>query len=724
MLNWWLGKSGEDKHRDNDNLEPPETPAPLFAIRAVKSALLGTPAPPPDDTIAQEQEEREAMEEALALESPTKRQGILMTPGTARTRKTVTFGSQVTDNNLKPNSKSGIPDDCPGKFPSPWVPKEPSPLGEGSAKKTALTRSMERVRDTRKKQEETQVAKSTRAPIDTPKPLRLLEVENGLTEPQLDEAIKNAVERSKAREAARQAEEDALMKARAEVMDVDENDFTIDFSEPRSQSGRFWKTEYESYHKDATEQMKKLIRYKRLAKNYAKKKDEEASNLAAKLEEEQRRVFEMEDRVAELVSRLARNKSGSNDDSAELLDLLAKQTALALQYRSQVDKFREALEGKEKAETKNRNTSRPATTTDSLEEMEQLRQKMEGLQTSLNTAERRAAKLQDENATLFRELAKTKADLNQSEKRRQAAESDASASNKRFDELQDTYNTLKDNAKKQRRDAEQLLKKRHDEASGLKKEIMNLKGQLDGRKLRTSSEDEAAVERRNKRRARRASMSNEDDNMVANKPTTQSRYSLKDIRTATEIPKSERTIYDDNETKIPQFEGSTLKPRRSSGRISEPSVDSRKPRPRSTAALGEITNKIINEPAQPLYEEDLHANLRQRFSALSNGGRTASKPDVQARPISMRVQPSPRPSMYSFSPEKREGAGTASRNIRNDGYSSREDRPNRLDSMASTRSRTNLDPERAAAAKARLEKRNAEKRRLRESSGWQKSAMA
>ena len=53
------------------------------------------------------------------VSSPTK--GILMTPGTAAARrKTVTFGDHVVDNEEKRPVKSGLPDDCPGKFPSPW----------------------------------------------------------------------------------------------------------------------------------------------------------------------------------------------------------------------------------------------------------------------------------------------------------------------------------------------------------------------------------------------------------------------------------------------------------------------------------------------------------------------------------------------------------------------------------------------------------------------------
>jgi hypothetical protein len=119
--------------------ELPETPAPVFAARALKSAIFGAPDPQEDETFYEGEDESEditTQDTAQGMSrsmSPTKPQGILLTPGTGTTRrKTVSFGNEVVD---KPEhektrgkisakkSKSGIPDDCPGKFPSPWVSK-------------------------------------------------------------------------------------------------------------------------------------------------------------------------------------------------------------------------------------------------------------------------------------------------------------------------------------------------------------------------------------------------------------------------------------------------------------------------------------------------------------------------------------------------------------------------------------------------------------------------
>lgn len=58
--------------------------------------------------------------------SPTKK-GILMTPGTVRAKKSVAWCPSTPgpagEEKKEVNNRTGIPDDCPGKFPSPWAPR-------------------------------------------------------------------------------------------------------------------------------------------------------------------------------------------------------------------------------------------------------------------------------------------------------------------------------------------------------------------------------------------------------------------------------------------------------------------------------------------------------------------------------------------------------------------------------------------------------------------------
>ena len=79
----------------------------------------------------------------------SKPQGILLTPGTATVRrKTVSFGDGVFDNEGKDAiGKSGVPNDCPGKFPSPYTPKPKVNENLEPARRTALTETLEAARD-------------------------------------------------------------------------------------------------------------------------------------------------------------------------------------------------------------------------------------------------------------------------------------------------------------------------------------------------------------------------------------------------------------------------------------------------------------------------------------------------------------------------------------------------------------------------------------------------
>lgn len=169
------------------------------------------------------------------MSSPSKQpNGILRTPVTVgKTRKTVSFGEHVVDNEGKRGNvgKSGIPNDCPGKFPSPWTPGTEL-RADGDGEKRPQTRLTAALLDARR----------TVQPQSSQKP-----------------------------------------KAK------DDNDLTLDLSMPRSESGKYWKEQYESYAERSEKEVKKLVAKQQLAKNYAKKKDGEVTELITKLEQERKR---------------------------------------------------------------------------------------------------------------------------------------------------------------------------------------------------------------------------------------------------------------------------------------------------------------------------------------------------------------------------------------------------------------------------------------------------
>jgi hypothetical protein len=269
---------------DNTCMEPPETPAPMFAVRAFKHALFGTPQPVARDhtirTLKKMKELEESKdaskqemdtmknptlekpEESSRPSSPTK-PGILLTPGTIRMRrKEVTFGVQVVDNEGKKPSRSGIPNNCPGKFPSPWTPKTVD-APEEKRPKTKLT-------------EELYSARATGTSPKKPK----------------------------------------ITRAR------DDGDITMDMMEPRSESGRYWKEQYMLYSQKSEEETKKLIAKQKLAKEYARKKDTEATDYRRQLELERNRrrgkEASLKDEVKDLREHLRKALAENLQTSTEL----------------------------------------------------------------------------------------------------------------------------------------------------------------------------------------------------------------------------------------------------------------------------------------------------------------------------------------------------------------------------------------------------------------------
>ncbi|KAF1915486.1 spindle pole body formation-associated protein-domain-containing protein [Ampelomyces quisqualis] len=234
-------------------LEPPETPAHQFAVNAFKHALFGTPAPEDANHSSNNADKKVKADAAnsrtISLPtppedppplSPSKQLGgILMTPGTAsKGRKTVSFGSQVVDNEGKRGNigKSGIPNDCPGKFPSPWTPGAELVLDHGSDKRPR-TKLTEALLD----------ARTTTQPKSGQKP-----------------------------------------KAK------DDSDITIDLGAPRSESGKYWKEQYEHYAERSEKEMRKIIAKQQLAKKFAMKKDSEVTELTTKLEQERKKFRQRE----------------------------------------------------------------------------------------------------------------------------------------------------------------------------------------------------------------------------------------------------------------------------------------------------------------------------------------------------------------------------------------------------------------------------------------------
>jgi len=443
---------------DTTQIEQPDTPAPLFAVRAFKTALFGTPAP----RDRERERERAANDKTAQSKynppsqndrSPVKPPGILLTPGTGTTRrKRVSFGRDVKEGAADQATSS---EEEPGKLPIPRVPRDGD--SELSRPKTRLTEVMEQSRTN----------KASPAGTD-------------------------------ARDFAPGAREtdDAWEEVEEDYDSEDDNtEVTVDLNEPHSRSGKYWKSYFESYHADAKLEMEKLVKYKQLAKSYAKKKDAEAMDLNEKLKEEQEKVKAMEQKVAELgrhVALRARNSGGNYDPG--LVEELTKQTALALDYKKQVEELESLLRHGDKEPedryTPGRRIASPRTQKTLLEtqrelrrarsqiqELDKLREERDKLRSELRFAEERASKLAAENRKIASESIQSASKVQDLEKRLTDKSHEALMKDNELKKLRADYNELKANSKKRYQEALEVLQKKNSKISELQDELGALRMQ-------------------------------------------------------------------------------------------------------------------------------------------------------------------------------------------------------------------------------------------------------
>ncbi|KAF6819782.1 urease accessory protein [Colletotrichum sojae] len=483
MLGWVLrrgleGASGGNRADadtmldDTTQIDQPDTPAPVFAARALKSAIFGTPARPDDDRDDNSSRmARQRLVEDFETESrtPVKQpQGILLTPGTGTSRrKRVSFGNDVLDKAGGKKGKGKETDERPGKFPSSFE----STAGDSASKRTKLTETMENSRRTKG-------TASSR--------------ENEQARPQASRG-------DDAEDEWEEADDDQCT-----------HDMTIDLNEPHSRSGKYWKSEFEQYHHDAKAEMEKLLKYKQLAKSYAKMKDAEAIDLNAKLKEEQDKVVEMEKRIAEMAAQIASKRvSGEERDNPQLMKDLAKQTAVAVEYRTQVKELAALLENREEEDgdgrsRRRRQTASPRTQKTLLEtqrelrkaraqvkENNEMREEIEKLKSDLLFAEQRANKLAEENKRLEEQSAQDRPNSSSSAQPEAKELKELREASRRKDEelrrVKADFDAYRADAEATQEDTRRILEKATDKINELKKEVKMLKaGSTDGHRPKTS----------------------------------------------------------------------------------------------------------------------------------------------------------------------------------------------------------------------------------------------
>ncbi|PGH29105.1 hypothetical protein GX50_08154 [[Emmonsia] crescens] len=473
----WLAGSGRGEYNgfadDSKVQEAPETPAPVFAFRAFKSAFVGTPGPDATDDeltvpikslrptinrksadiyIPPKQEKSAPLdlqpslprsdESAQPMASPTK--SILLTPGAAAARrKTVSFGEGVVDNEQK---KSPVKSTAyNGNISRQWTGKHL----EGSEKnRSKLTQSLIEARSQK---------------VDGKRKLNENDELFDIVDRKDPAPVKEA---SQPREKQEQPKD--------EDDDENEGDVTTNLNEPHSQSGIYWKSEFESYRAKTNREIKKLIQYRSVAKSYAKKKELEMRRLSDKLKQEEAKVTEMELHVSKLAAGIVdgSNKKGSNED---MFKELSEQTALAVLYKRKVDSLRKTLErhgvidsdgesqekstASEEVFQKLRETERALELANSkLKEMEINKLDTKKIQDLVESSERKAIELQKENKALKQSLARFKEEMTNYEDRRKTKEARLKQKEQKLQDRVEEYKNRLDEAKQHHQDAEQFLK--------------------------------------------------------------------------------------------------------------------------------------------------------------------------------------------------------------------------------------------------------------------------
>ncbi|KAH9909751.1 spindle pole body formation-associated protein-domain-containing protein [Xylariomycetidae sp. FL2044] len=456
MLGWALKKGFQTatgthdatQIEENTHFEAPDTPAPVFAARAIKNALWGGAAEPgqaPQERAPVLQDEKRGAEPKAPidnatpddLQSPSKPTSILLTPGTGTARrKRVSFGHDVkAGNNI---------DSSPSAAPAARSSNRPR-------RRTHLQQALENARSIKSDDVKTKTEPATEATKAIP---------------------------TNERDSDGEWEDDFC-----------HHDVTVDLNEPHSESGKYWKSEFNRYREEARFDIEKLVKYKALAKSFASKKDAEASGLSQKLKEEHRKVLDLEKRITDMDSQIAdRKKRGTDRDNATSAKDLAKQASLVTQYRDQVKELETLLKEAKAEATANRNNrhrihTSPRTEQTLLEVNRELRKarselrEMDKLRDEVKTLESDLASAEEEVIQLKGKASESVSDSSQVRKLERAlreAKHEIRQRDSKVARLERDYESLKQDAKTRHSEAMQVLQEKNAKIAALEKTIKNL----------------------------------------------------------------------------------------------------------------------------------------------------------------------------------------------------------------------------------------------------------
>ncbi|KAI5294726.1 hypothetical protein KEM52_003348 [Ascosphaera acerosa] len=209
------------------------------------------------------------------------------------------------------------------------------------------------------------------------------------------------------------------------------DDVTTDLMSPQSQSGKFWKNEYEAFRAKTVLETRRLIEYRSAAKRYARTQVSEVQRLERLTRSKDATIAGLQSQLRAAQAETAGTRASEN--AAARWEQRAKESERELERQrdensrkdAQIDDLKRNLEEMTRA-VSNTQTGQDAATSSGQEPApeERVQEAADGaeLRALVQLAEQRAAQLRDENQSLKRMLARVKTEMASYEARRRAKE--------------------------------------------------------------------------------------------------------------------------------------------------------------------------------------------------------------------------------------------------------------------------------------------------------------
>lgn len=485
-----------------------------------------------------------------------------------------------------------------------------------------------------------------------------------------------------------------------EEEDYSNHDVTIDLNEPHSQSGRYWKEEFLKYHQEAKAEMEKLLKYKQLAKSYAQQKDAEAIELAERLRDEQQRVIKMEKKIAENASQIVtQHGHRPGEDQTEMLTKLSKQTALAAQYRHRVQELEGQMEdlltqrdNMAANDTPRRRYAPSPSISATQKQLTETRRELRRARSQLKELD----SLRDEVFTLKTQLKKAELKLvvNEKEEARasngpraqelrtllKAAKEDSRRKDEELRQLRNDFEAFRKESEVHEADTKAVLERAHTKIADLKKEVKSLKSAGSGQPRPHSWQPQTTGDDMIKE--------SKSDEPIRDKAERAERRSLDEPRNMLKRtqPRTLREKFVEDAALAPKSEPANMAAQDTLGKPKWQPFIPRSPRNRAYVAEDAVNRLVQIGKTKDIVAPELPALARianREQNAWASGAN--GQVDLLSDRFARLGGPDPNTQINS--------------------------------SLVGNTSKSTLPPERRAAALARIEKRMAEKKRLRNRSG-------